>query len=137
MSRYLLDSDVIIWHLRGRREVTAVLEKLQKSGLPVCSALSVLEVQVGVRRGEEEKTNLLFHALRVLDVDAEIAHRAARLIRDRRARGSTMDLADAVIAATCLVHDLLLVTYNQKHYAVDDLVFFPLPPLASYPRVSR
>jgi len=137
MSRYLLDSDVIIWHLRGRREVTAVLEKLLDHGVPACSALSVLEVQAGVKKGEEEKTNRLFQALKGLPVDAEVAHRAGRLVRDHRASGATMEPADAVTAATCLVHDLVLLTYNRKHYAVEGLELFPLPPLAASSRSSQ
>ena len=55
MSRFLLDSDVLIWHLRGREEVTEMLRELQKFEVPACSALSVLEVLLGVKIGEEEK----------------------------------------------------------------------------------
>jgi hypothetical protein len=32
-----------------------MLKEIQSFGLPACSALSVLEVQVGVKKGEEEK----------------------------------------------------------------------------------
>jgi PIN domain nuclease of toxin-antitoxin system len=49
MSSYLLDSDIIIWHLRGQKAVTEMLRDLQKLGVPACSALSVLEVQLGVK----------------------------------------------------------------------------------------
>jgi predicted nucleic acid-binding protein len=50
MSSFLLDSDVIIWHLRGRSDVTQILRGLQKFGVPACSALSVIEVQLGVKK---------------------------------------------------------------------------------------
>ena len=56
MNRFLLDTDVIIWHLRGRHEVTEMLRNLQNMSLPGCSAVSVFEVQMGVKRGEEEAT---------------------------------------------------------------------------------
>jgi len=127
MSRFLLDSDVIIWHLRGREEVTEMLRDLQRSGVPACSALSVLEVQMGVKRGEEEKTNLFLRSLRVFDVNIEIADKAAQLIRKNRAKGITISLPDAIIASTCLVYDLILVTYNTGHYQIPDLEFY-LPP---------
>jgi hypothetical protein len=128
MSRFLLDSDVIIWHLRGRKEVTDMLRNLHKFGLPACSALSVLEVQLGVKKGEEEKTNLFLRSLRVFDVDIEIANKAAQLIRKNKAKGITINLPDAIIASTCLLHDLILVTYNTKHYPISELEFYP-PPL--------
>jgi predicted nucleic acid-binding protein len=125
MSRFLLDSDVIIWHLRGRKEVTEVLRDLQKFGLPACSALSVLEIQLGVKKGEEEKTGRFF------DVNREVASKAAQLIRQYKARGVTLDLPDAIIAATCILHELILVTYNTKHYPISEIKFHTMPPLES------
>jgi predicted nucleic acid-binding protein len=127
MSEYLLDSDVIIWHLRGRKEVTEMLRDLQRFGLPGCSALSVLEVQLGVKKGEEEKTDRFLKSLRVFDVNSEIAGKAAHLIRESKGQGITLDIPDAIIASTCVLHNLILVTYNRKHYPISDLKFH-LPP---------
>lgn len=129
MSRFLLDSDVIIWHLRGRKEMTEMLRDLQRVGLPACSALSVLEVQLGVKKGEEEKTDRFLRSLRIFDINMEIANKAAQLIREYKAKGITLDLPDAIIASTCIVHDLTLVTYNTKHYPITELKFHPLPPI--------
>jgi len=131
MSRFLLDSDVIIWHLRGRKEVTEVLRDLQRFGLPACSALSVLEIQLGVKKGEEEKTDRFIKSLRIFDVNMEIASKAAQLIRQYKARGITLDLPDSVIAATCILHELILVTYNTKHYPISEIKFHSMPPLES------
>ena len=124
-----MDSDVIIWHLRGRKEVTEVLRDLQRFGLPACSALSVLEVQLGVKKGEEEKTDRFLRSLRIFDVDMEIASKAAQLIRRYKARGGTLDLPDSVIAATCILHELILVTCNKKHYPIPGIEFYPVPPI--------
>ncbi len=129
MTKYLLDSDIIIWHLRGRKEVTEMLRDLQRFGLPGCSALSVLEVQLGVKRGEEEKTDRFLKSLKVFDVNSEVAGRAARLIRESKGRGITLDLPDAIIASTCVLHNLILVTYNRKHYPIPEIQFHPLPPV--------
>jgi predicted nucleic acid-binding protein len=128
MSKYLLDSVTIIWHLRGRKEITEMLKDLQRSGLPACSTISVLEVQLGVKtRDEEGKTNRFFESLKVFDVDMDIARIAAQLIREYKAKGVTMDIPDSIIASTCLLHDLILVTYNRKHYPISELKFH-LPP---------
>jgi predicted nucleic acid-binding protein len=126
MGRFLLDSDIIIWHLRGRDEVTGMLRDLQRFGVPGCSALSVVEVQVGVKKGEEERTNHFFKHLKVFDVDREIASKAAQLIREYRTKGVTLDIPDGVIASTCILHELVLVTYNRKHYPITELEFYPL-----------
>lgn len=129
MSKFLLDTDVIIWHLRGRPEVTKTLRDLQAFSVPSCSALSVLEVGAGMKKGEEQKTNLFLGSLAVFDVTRQIADRAADLIREQKVKGVTLDLPDAVIAGTCMLYELTLVTYNTKHYPMRALKFHPLPPL--------
>ncbi len=125
MSKVLLDSDMIIWHLRGRKEVTAVLKDIQRFGLPACSALSILEVQAGVKKGEEEKTDHFLNALKVFDVNRDISNRAGRIVREYRSKGITLDLPDAVIAATCIQYDLILITGNRRHYPIPELEFYP------------
>ena len=128
MSKYLLDSDVIIWHLRGRREITEMLKDLQRSGLPSCSAISVLEVQLGIKTKDEEgKTDRFLGSLKVFDVNMDIARIAAQLIRQYKAKGVAIDIPDSIIASTCILHDLMLVTYNRRHYPISELKFH-LPP---------
>jgi predicted nucleic acid-binding protein len=128
MSKYLLDSDIIIWHLRGRREITEMLKDLQRSGLPACSAISVLEVKLGEKTKDEEgETNRFLESLKVFDVNMDIAKMAAQLIHEYKAKGVTIDIPDSIIASTCILHDLILVTYNRKHYPISELKFH-LPP---------
>ncbi len=129
MAGFLLDTDVIIWHLRGREEITLTLKEIYRHGVPACSALSILEVQLGVKRGEEEKTLRFLDALKVYVVDRTIAMEGARLIREQSKRGITLDIPDALIAATCLQHKLVLLTYNARHYPIPGLQFYGLPPL--------
>ncbi len=129
MSRFLLDSDVIIWHLRGRKEVTDMLRDLERFGVPACSALSVIEVQLGAEKGEEEKTDRFLRSLRVFEVNREVANQAALLIREYKRKGIKIELPDAVIAGTCILHDLVLVTYNTKHYPIPELKFHPVPSI--------
>jgi len=116
---YCLDSDVIIWHLRTgerQRAVDALLEKLAAAGPLACSALTIAEVEQGVRKGEEGRTRDFLRALRAHPVDHVVAERAGELVRGLRARGITVGLADAIIAATCLVHGLTLVTLNVADF---------------------
>jgi predicted nucleic acid-binding protein len=51
-------------------------------------------------------------AQRILPVDAPVARRCANL-----EVGRTLPLADALIAATALVHDLIIVTRNVQHFS--------------------
>ena len=104
-----------------------MLRDLQRFGLPACSVLTFLKVQLGVRKGEEDKTDRFLGSLRVFDVNTEIANKAATLIREYKAKGITLDLPDAIIASTCMLNDLILVTYHTKHCPISGLKFHPVP----------
>jgi predicted nucleic acid-binding protein len=121
MDRVLLDSDVIIWYLRGRESTRAWVQELSRPGVPCCSTLSVTEVVAGLRPREETATREFLQALQVVDVDRNIAWQAGELIGGYGRRGMTLDFVDAIIAATCLRHRLLLATHNVKHYPIREL----------------
>jgi predicted nucleic acid-binding protein len=61
----------------------------------------------------------------------EIASKAAQLIRDYKRKRITLDLPDAVIAAICILHNLILLTYSTKHYPISEIKFYPLPSIES------
>ena len=88
-----MDSDIIIWHLRRRREITERLKDQQRSGLPACSAISIPEVQLGVKTKDEEvKTDRFLESLKVFDVNVNIAKIAAQLIRQCKSKGVMIDI---------------------------------------------
>lgn len=116
-----MDTDVIIWYLRGREPIRAWVHELSKPDVPRCSVLSVTEIVAGMRPKEEPATREFLQALRVIDVDRSVAWLAGELIRGYGRRGTTLDFVDATIAATCLRHRLALATYNVKHYPIHEL----------------
>ncbi|MBL7183903.1 MAG: type II toxin-antitoxin system VapC family toxin [Anaerolineae bacterium] len=124
MIEYLLDSDVLIWQLREQAETAELLARLSKRGILACSVMSIVEIQAGVRRGEEKKTNALLDSLKAYDVTPAIANLAGKFIRDHRAKGITLDFADSIIAATAAVHNLTLLTYNVKHYPMPEVKLY-------------
>ena len=124
MSKYLLDSDIIIWCLRGEKRSIDLVRKIQDERVPACCALSVIEIMLGAKKSEEKVTGAFLDALYVYAVDKGIASLAAKYIRDYKSKGQTLDFVDASIAATCSINKLVLVTYNVKH--------FPMPELKIY-----
>jgi predicted nucleic acid-binding protein len=124
MIEYLLDSDVIIWQLRDQEETVELLASLSKMGILACSVMSIVEVQAGVRRGEEKRTDTLLDSLRAYDVTPAIANLAGTFIRDYRAKGITFDFVDSVIAATAVIHGLTLLTYNVRHYPMPEVTLY-------------
>lgn len=125
-----LDSDVLIWHLRGASpfDVGAYLATLAEQATIVTTAVSIAEVEQGVRAGEEERTRKLLRSLPIIDVGRGIAETAGEIVRTLRAKGETMGLADALIAACCLANNAALVTLNVKHFVkVSNLELHPVP----------
>lgn len=95
-----------------------------------CSALSVFEVWSGVRSREEEVTLQFLNVLYKIPVDEAIAFKAAEYWREFRRQGVTLGQADAFIAATAHVLNVVLVTYNQDHYPMKDIKLYePMPQL--------
>ena len=126
--RYLLDTDVIIWHLRGHEPTEALLRTIEDEQPLGCSALSAFEVWVGARAQEEEPTRRFLETLDQIAADSRIALAAAEYWRDFRGRGVTLGRGDALIAATAKERGLVLVTYNRGHYPMDDISLFePMP----------
>ncbi len=54
---------------------------------------------------------------RIVVFDLAVASVYAQLVADRERSGHAVAMADAQIAAACLVHGATLVTRNQRHFA--------------------
>lgn len=104
MTRILVDSDVLVDHLRGHRRLVAGNDELH------VSAVTRAELFSG-RGVEERRIRRLLGPMTDVPVDATIAERAGRLRRDTSRR-----LPDALIAATALEHRLTLVTRNIRDF---------------------
>lgn len=126
--RFLLDTDVLIWHLRGHEPTEELLRELEPEQPLGCSALSVFEVWSGIRAEEEEATRQFLSVLHKVPADEVVAFKAAEYWREFRRRGVTLGQADALIAATAHVLNLFLVTYNRDHYPMKDIKLYePMP----------
>jgi len=125
---YLLDTDVIIWHLRGHDPTQELLREIESQQPLGCSTISMFEVWCGVRPKEKEATLRLLNALLQIPADGEIAVKAAEYWREFRRRGVTLGQGDALIAATANTLRLTLVTYSRDHYPMKDIAFYsPMP----------
>ena len=121
MADVLLDSDVVIWHLRGRKAVVDLVLGLAKRGRVGLSAIARAEILLGMRESERELTLLFLDGCETLPVTARTADHAGESIRDFRSRGVTIYLPDALIGATAVLASIPLYTCNPRH--------FPMPAL--------
>ena len=124
MDDYFLDSNIIIDFLLKRPKSIKILESISINNMPSTSPVCIAEVQLEVKKGEEDKTNQFLDSLIIYDLTKDIANLTGKFIRECKEIGKTLNLIDTLIASTCIIHDLILVTYNIKHYFIKDLRLF-------------
>lgn len=127
MADFLLDSDVVIWHLRGHAPVVEFVLALARRGRIGLSAITRAEVLLGMREPERELTLLFLDSCETLSVVAATADRAGEIVRGFRSQGITLSLPDALIGATALLASIPLYTCNPRHYPMPDLDLHAVP----------
>lgn len=124
----LLDTSVIIDALRIRRGRPEFLDLRKQAGDSfACSAVSVAEVYAGMRPGEASATDEFLEGLECIEVTQEIARQAGTLKYNWARKGVTIDIPDAIIAATTLSFNLCLATDNLRHFPMPELNHLDLP----------
>lgn len=93
------------------------------------SVVSVEEIYYGLayKRAERQLQwfeKFLFYRGDVISLNSEIAERAGNLRGELRRKGITRSQADMFIAATAIIHDLILVTRNIADFEHCELRLF-------------
>lgn len=104
MADVLVDTDVLIDHLRGHRAFEPGSDRV------FCSVITRGELFAGTGTDEETVRRLLAPLVEI-PVDRDLAEEAGRLRRTTR-----ITLPDAVIAATALSLRVPLVTRNKRDF---------------------
>lgn len=116
---YLLDTDIIIDHLRGKI-------KLKESLLSESVAISIItygELMYGAEKSKErERAKLLVIdflqdlSIEIVALNRNIMDKYAIAKADLEAKGRKLDDFDLLIGTTAKVNSLVLVTRNRRHF---------------------
>lgn len=119
MVKYLIDSDILIDHLKGKPAAVGLMNKIGGFSEAAISAVTMAEIIEGALDFPEklEQARILFEAITVLPVDKEIAKTFAVLRKQLRDEHQLIDNMDLFLAAAAIYHRLVLVTGNKKHFA--------------------
>jgi len=117
---YLLDTDTIIYSLKGNQRVICNLDKHQHDPLKI-SVITLMELYYGAYKSQKTSPNLakvrrIENAFDTLPVDCFIAETFGMIKSNLESQGTPLDDFDLVLAATALTHNLILVTNNEKHF---------------------
>lgn len=121
MKAYI-DSDVLIWHLRGEDRALSLLKRLRDDEQfdLWTGAMQRAEVVFFMRPAEETATLLFLTQFQTAPVDQQIIDTAGELYR-RWHSSSRTDVNDAILAATVLETGGRIFTLNSKHYPMPDV----------------
>ena len=118
--KYLVDTDWAIDHLHNVRRVVQRLEELTPEGLGV-SIVTLAELYEGIfnstdPQGNERGLRDFLQGVSLVNLDEE----TCRIFGSERGRlrreGCMIADFDLMIAATCLRHDLTLLSNNRRHF---------------------
>jgi len=114
MAAFLIDTDVLIDISRGNTDAADFVDTLP--GDIFIGRISAMELIVGARNKRDQKVIEKFISLySIQELSDAIGHEAHQRLK-QYAKAHGLALADALIAATAIVNDLILVSRNEKHF---------------------
>jgi len=117
--KYLLDTDVIISHLKGKKVIPSQVFR-QGTGI---SVITYGELLVGVYKSVIPEKNLVMLSsfikearIEILDIGKEIILDYAKIRSELEEKGKVIDGFDILIGVTAKLSTLILLTENKKHF---------------------
>ena len=111
----IIDTDVLIWYLRGNEKAKTIVEDNVPFSI---SVITYMEIIQGMKNKDEFRLfqkQMLRWNTNIIQIDQEISSRAMFYVQEYSLSHSMM-LADALIAATVIQNSEVLLTANDKHY---------------------
>ena len=117
---FLVDTDICSAHLRDVRGMASRFS--QYAGRLCISTVSLAELYAWTSREKSPPRHrdglmALLSDMTILDIDHEVARRFGQLRGNMLDCGLVVPGMDLLIAATALVHGLVMVTHNTRHFA--------------------
>ena len=122
MTRYLLDTVILIDHLNGLQKATKWLLQVKASAEAVISVITRAEVLAGGDEARRVEVLSLLDEWHCLPLTLEVADLAASMRRQYRWK-----LPDAFQAALARHHGLFLATRNTRDFPPDRHEFVRVP----------
>jgi len=117
----IFDTDIFIWVQRGHPKAAGLMEREEKRFLSIQTYMELLQCAKNKNQHRQIKDFLASFGFVVLPLTENIGHRASIYVEEYTL-SSGMRAGDAIIAATAVENNLVLVSSNVKHFkAVKDL----------------
>lgn len=111
---YLLDTNIVIALLMNEGNVINFLKQAaQDKMLVFFSTITECEVFSGLKPDEHLRAEMLFKPKRCLNVTSDVARLAGAIRRDQKVIGRKLKTPDALIIATAMINELILVSRDS------------------------
>ena len=118
MTRYVLDTSFVIDHLRGDRAAQRRFARIFEEGdQPIVNEVVACEAWSGAPAMGDPALTALMQVVEFVQPDPAAAERAGQWRQGARARGHSLSLADALIAASA-DDDAVVLTRNVRDFAL-------------------
>ena len=120
MKSYILDSDILIYFLKGRKEVIEKVINIPEESLYI-TRINYTELLYGAynsaRVEENLKTIIAFLGnFKILEFDKDASEIFAKTKASLKSQGNIIADMDLMIASITLSHQFTLVSNNTKHF---------------------
>ncbi|GBC87878.1 tRNA(fMet)-specific endonuclease VapC [bacterium HR12] len=129
MRRYLLDTVVLIWAVRGLHEAPRLLRHLRETADVAIAAITLLELRRALLPEEFRRAEAELEWMEVLPLDAAVARAAGDYLVRCSEEGYRVDFFAGIVQATAACTGRALVTYGPHHYPLADCEIVPLQTL--------
>jgi predicted nucleic acid-binding protein len=121
--RAYIDSDILIWHLRGEQKAAKFLKYLHSSKEYELwiGAIQRAEVVFFMKPNEEGPTELFLSQFLTAPVNQKIVDTAGRFYRKWHPSHG-IDINDALLASTAVETGGCVFTLNLKHYPMPEVI---------------
>lgn len=127
----LIDTDVLIWYLKGDEKAYALIDGLNRFTVSVVTYMELIQGMRNKVELNQLRRSLHTWNAQVLYISEEISIKAMFYV-EQHFLSHSLQLADALIGATAVLHGTTLLTGNDKHYKIIKNIqlerFRPLTP---------
>jgi predicted nucleic acid-binding protein len=119
VTRFVLDTTFVIDVLRGNQAARARYRRFFEAGDdPVLTDVVVCEASTGTSTHPDPDLSRILEEIEFIQPHFEVALRAGQLRAESRRAGGTLSLPDALIAAAAEADGAVVLTRNEKDFAL-------------------
>jgi tRNA(fMet)-specific endonuclease VapC len=122
LTKYLLDTTILIEHLRGKKPAVNFITEAVRHGhrLAVC-CINVAELYSGLSPEQAARAEKLINALDYYEATDDSARQAGVYRYEFARQGISLSVSDTLVSAIAKGNDAIVVTANVRDYPMKDI----------------